>query len=289
MFLCCRTVTRLGFAACLVHLALSDLDDPAKRVAQATLFLCAIGIGVADKATVQHADDTRGVLLGKLGVVRDHNDQLLFGDLTKDLHDLHAGLRVKRTRRLVGEQDIGIVDQRTRDCHALHLTARHLIGAFFDLIFQADLTQGIDGTCAAFSLGDTRERERQFDVGKHGLVGDQVIALKDEADGMVAVGIPIGVAVTLGRNAVDHKVAACVLVKTADDIEQGGFTAARRTEDRNELVFTEVDRDAVEGAHVAVAYVVVLDNVSEYEQWICLLKIVEYEYYITSFLSQCEL
>ena len=68
--------------------------------------------------------------------------------------------------------------------------------------------------------------EGQLHVGQHRLVGDQVVALEDEADGVVAVGIPVPVRVLLGGDAVDDEIAAVIAVQTADDVQQGGLAGA---------------------------------------------------------------
>ena len=49
---------------------------------------------------------------------------------------------------------------------------------------------------------------------------DQVVALKNETDRMVAVGVPVSVLVFLRGRAVYNKIAVRVLIKSADDIEQ---------------------------------------------------------------------
>ena len=56
---------------------------------------------------------------------------------------------------------------------------------------------------------------------------------------MVSVGVPVRVAVILSGNSVDNKVAAIIVVKTADDVEQSGFSASRWAKYCYQLVFTE--------------------------------------------------
>ena len=197
--------------------------------------------------------------------MRHHDDKLLFCHLAQNVHNLHAGLRVKCTGRLVGKQNIGVVYQRTRDGNTLHLTARHLCGTLLQLIRKSHLTQRLDRALAPLLLGDTREGERQLDVCQHRLVRNEVVALEHEADRVIAVGIPIGVLVELGGNAVDDQITAGVLVETADDIEQGRFTAARRTENRHELISSKVDGYAVEGANAGVTRIIILDDLFQLE------------------------
>ena len=69
----------------------------------------------------------------------DHYNEPVFGYFLEQIHYLDAGLGVKRARRLIGKQYLGVVDQRPGDSHTLHLTAGHLIGLLADLVSEADL------------------------------------------------------------------------------------------------------------------------------------------------------
>ena len=77
-------------------------------------------------------------------------------------------------------------------------------------------------------------------------MGDKIICLKNKTYLVVTVAVPVSVLVELGGDTVDDKVTVCILVKTADDIKQGGFTAAGRAEDRNKLVLSELKVDTLE-------------------------------------------
>ena len=68
---------------------------------------------------------------------------------------------------------------------------------------------------------------------------NEVIALEYEADRVVAVGIPIAVAEVLGRSPTDYEVAAIVAVKSSDDVQKRGLSAAGRAENRNELLLAK--------------------------------------------------
>ena len=98
-----------------------------------------------------------------------------------------------------------------------------------DLRGESDLLERVDRAPPSFALGNARERQRQFNVCKHGLVRNEVIALKHEADGMVSVGIPVRVAVAAGGHSVDDEVARGILIQSADDIQHRGFSASRWT------------------------------------------------------------
>ena len=177
--------------------------------------------------------------------MRDHNDQLVARDLFEDLHDLHARSRIKRTRRLVCQQDLGIVDQRTGNRHTLHLSARHLVGALVDLVAKSHAFKRVNGALASFGLGNAREGQGKLYVRQHRLVGDEVVVLEHKADRVVTIGIPITVLELLGGAAADDQVARGVLVKTADHVEERRFSTTRGTEDGNELALAEGKRHTV--------------------------------------------
>ena len=59
------------------------------------------------------------------------------------------------------------------------------------MLGKPDAFQGFHRTLAAFASGDTGESQRQLNVGQDGLVRDQVVGLENEADAVIAVGVPI--------------------------------------------------------------------------------------------------
>ena len=222
-------------------------------------------VAVADEHAILNAHDAVGVLLGELRVVRDHDHQAVARELAQDLHHLDGGLRVERSGRLVGQDDLGVVDDGARDGHALHLTARELVGALVHLLAQPHAAQGI--LCAGPPLGarGAREQQRHLNIGDHALMRDQVVVLEHEPHAVVAVGIPVLIGIALGGSPVDHEVARGVVVKAADDIEQGRLAAARLSKDAHELPIAESCRYALEGAHGRIARGVVLGYVLKLE------------------------
>ena len=58
---------------------------------------------------------------------------------------------------------------------------------------------------------------------------DQIIALKDKTDRMIAIRIPITVLEMLGRSMIDQQIAAGVMIQAADDIQQRRFPTAARS------------------------------------------------------------
>ena len=169
----------------------------------------------------------------------DHHDQPILGDLLEQIHDLDTGVAVQRAGRLVGEQDIRIVDQRARDRDTLHLTAGELRGLFVDMLLEPDLLERFGRAAGTLISADTTDGQRELDIFENRLVGDEVVALKDESDGMVAVGVPVAVGIALCAHAVDDQVAVVIAIQSADDIQQGRFTGAALSEDRDKFIVTQ--------------------------------------------------
>ena len=197
--------------------------------------------------------------------MRDHDNELILCNFLQQIHDLHARLAVERAGRLVSQQNIGVVDDGARDGHALHLAAGHLVRRLVKLVAQTDLFQRLDGARAPLLAGDAGERERELDVCQHALVRDEVIALKDKADGVVAVGVPVTVVIFLRGAAVDDEVAGGVAVEPADDVQQRGLTAAGLAEDCNKLILAEGDVDALERLDLRRAGLVYLGDVFQFQ------------------------
>ena len=178
--------------------------------------------------------------------MRHHDDEFTGGDPREDPHDLLRGAGVEGTRGLVGEHDLRVVDQCPRDGDALHLPAGHLPGLFLHLIGESDARECLGGTGTPLRARNAGERQGEFHVGEHALVRNEVVRLEDETHAMVAVGVPVAVAVFLRRDAADDEVALGVVVKAADDVEQRRLAAPGGAEDRHELVRAEVQGYAAE-------------------------------------------
>lgn len=227
------------------------------------LFLVGIRIGIVYHLSVEQADDTRGILLRELGVVRDHDDEPLAGDLLHQIHYLHARLGVERAGGFVGKQYFGVVDKGAGNRDALALPAGKLIGAFVQMLAQTHFFQHRFGACAAFGFAHTGNGKRKFDVAEHRLMRNEVITLEHEADAMVAVYVPFAVAERFGGAAVYDEVAGRIFIQSADDIEQRGFSAAARAEDGHELVRAEIDADAFERRNVLPRNLVIFSDVGK--------------------------
>ena len=85
-------------------------------------------IRVRNNAPISQFHDARGILMGQFRVVGNHNYQPLAGHLLQQVHHLHRRGGVQCAGGLVGQHNFGVIDQRTRNGHALHLPTRQLGG-----------------------------------------------------------------------------------------------------------------------------------------------------------------
>ena len=203
--------------------------------------------------------------------MRDHDNELFVRDLLQKLHDLHRRFTVQRAGRLIGQQNLRIVDQRPRNRHALHLSAGHLVGLFVQLVAQTDLFQRLHGALSPLGLAHARKRQRKLHVLQNRLVRDQVIALKDETDGMVAVGIPIPRGKVLRRASADDKIAGGILIQSADDVQKRRLSAAGRPKHSDKFMPPEPDRHALQRVNGGVSGLIVLYDLFQLKHWVTIL------------------
>ena len=141
------------------------------------------------------------------------------------------------------------------------------VGRLWSWSPEAHLPQRLGGTAAALSARHARDGQGQLDVGEDGLVGDEVIALEHEADGVVAVGVPVPVGVAAGGDAVDDELAAVVAVEAADDVEQRGLARAAGAEDGDKFAVAQVEADPVERCLCQIAGGVFLFDIDKLKHW----------------------
>ena len=114
------------------------------------------------------------------------------------------------------------------------------------LLLKADLDQGLLRAFLPLCACNAADGERQFDIGKNRLMRDQVVALEHKADCVVAVGIPVPVAVFFRGDIVDNEVTGIIAVQSADDIQECGLAGTGRTENRDKFIVAEGQRNMVQ-------------------------------------------
>ena len=197
-------------------------------------------VTVRPDLSVTQIHNPGGILPGQLRVVGHHHHQPVPGHFFQQFHHLDTGTAVQSSGGLVRQHDIRVIHQRPGNGHPLHLAAGHLIGLFVQLISQPHLCKRRNGPLPPLAFSDAGNGQRQFHVGQHRLMGDQVIALKHKADGMIPVGIPVPVPVLFCGNSIDNQFSAVIPVQTSDNIQQCGFSRTAGPQDRHKFVVTQI-------------------------------------------------
>ena len=108
--------------------------------------------------------------------------------------------------------------------------------------------------------GDSRKGQGKFNVFYNRLMRNEVVALKYETYRMITVNVPVLIGIKLRAFAFDDEIARSVAVKPADNVQKRGFSAARRTENGNELAFSERDVYAFQCLYRFVLRVIFFNN-----------------------------
>ena len=135
--------------------------------------------------------------------------------------------------RLIEQEDGGIAREGARDRDALLLPTREGCRASIFKAFEVNLREESMGTC--FPLADREMTERSQDIARSRHVGKKRVALEDKANAS-----PIGQHVDRAfriepdRAAANHP-SVHRPIKSGDGSQDRGFTAAGRTDQRQQL------------------------------------------------------
>src|SRR5262245_42390608 len=122
---------------------------------------------------------------GDVRLVRDEDDGLaLVVQALEDAHDLLRGAGIQVAGRLVGQDQLRVVDERAGDRDALLLSARELARVVVPAVREADDLEAPHRLLAppigAMAVG--RVDQRQLDVVERGGPREQIERLEDEAN-----------------------------------------------------------------------------------------------------------
>ena len=105
--------------------------------------------------------------------MRYHDDGVAFVmDLFKFFHDEGRGARVEIAGWLVGEDNLGLVDESAGDSGALLLAARELVGVIIFFFFETEAVEGFGGANETTGFVVAGIDEGEGDVFNDGEVGD---------------------------------------------------------------------------------------------------------------------
>jgi hypothetical protein len=173
--------------------------------------------------------DTAGRDRGNLGVVRDqHDGAALAAEFAEQAQDGLASVGVEVARRLVRENDAGVVHQGARDGHALLLAAGELAGPVPAPVGQAHRLERRQRAPAPLPRGHAAVNHGQLDVLDHVELGQEVEELEDEPDFLVAQGGQLPGRGVLNHYPVQLHRPGRGRVQATQDVHEGGLAAAPR-------------------------------------------------------------
>jgi hypothetical protein len=165
---------------------------------------------------IEPHDAIGGVAYGR--IVGDHDDGVAFGmEITQQGHDPLLVVLVEIAGRLVGEDDLGLIDQGAGNTDALLLAARELSGQMVKPMAKADPIEGVTGLTL---VDNAMEILCQHDVLERCEVGDEVELLEDQTDGITSKAGKIAAAQGRNVGAIDDQAATGGAIEATHDVEQ---------------------------------------------------------------------
>ena len=185
---------------------------------------------VGQNPSPAHGDDAPGPA-GQLGIV-GHEDECGAGrgiEVEEHVDDGAARFVVEVAGRLVGEEDFRAVDKGAGQGDALLLAAGELVRVVVGAVGQADTGEVVEG--GGLRVADTTQLERHEDIFQGGERGEKLEALENETGGGItqrgqAVLVQVAEVMSVQNDAAGGRT-----VQAGAESEQGGFAAARRSDD----------------------------------------------------------
>ena len=206
-------------------------------------------------------DDPAGVG-GDVGVVGNDDDGLApFVRPGQDVHDLFGGAAVELARGLVGQKELRVVDEGPADGHALLLAARELGRAELHPLLEPDELQQFGGPVADVVLLLFPVERGHEDVFEHGGVRQEVEALKDEADVLVAQLRELVVVELHHVPAGEDETARGGDVQAAHEVHQRRFPGPGGPHDGREFALLDREVDPLEDLQILVPHVEALGDI----------------------------
>ena len=203
------------------------------------------------------------------GIVRGHDQRgLLFSaQLAKQIDDFLPGVGIEVAGGFIGKDDAGVIDECASDSGALLLTSAELTGAMPGTVGEIHSLKSCESTLASFFSRDAAVDHGKLDVLDDIQLGEEIEELENETDFAVANGGELARGGILNHQAIKFDRSFCRRIQTAEDVHEGGFAAARGTDDGDEFACVDVERDVVEGADFFVAKAVDFADVAEFDEW----------------------
>ena len=188
---------------------------------------------VADHEAFLEDDLALGVFEAGALVVGDHEDEAILAHFLEKPEDRLGGFLVEVARRLVAEDEAGVLDEGAGDGDPLPLAAGQLARISVLEAEQIDfLEDGADAGILVFEVA--HDVEGEGDVFLDRQFGDELVVLEDEA----AVGRAVRVELFRGEGIevlpLDEDLAVRLVVEGAKQVQEGALAAAGFAEDEDE-------------------------------------------------------
>src|SRR5690606_26686920 len=183
-------------------------------------------------------------------IVRDQNrrDLELALHLTNRAAQLFADLRIERAERLVEQQHLRLVRERSCNRHALLLSAGELGRQAVVHAFERDEAQQLFAPFDALGGLQATHPQRKFNVLADAHVFEEGVVLKHEPDAAMARGHVSDVA------PVQSDAPVIDAAQTRDRTQQRRLAAAARPEQHEELAFRHFERNVVDDGRALIPF-----------------------------------
>src|ERR1051325_957537 len=138
----------------------SEAKSGTERSASSVIWLAGFDMSSSIRdPSIFHEHDAIGEAVGEFVIVRDHHDRqrVFLNHVAQQREQLVRANRIEISRRLVGEQHLRIVCQRTRDRDALLFAARQLRRPVLESIAKANTRQQLTRTGTPLLSAQTTE------------------------------------------------------------------------------------------------------------------------------------
>lgn len=187
-------------------------------------------------------------------IMGHHDDRLAFPvEAGEQQENVFAGARIEVSRGFVGQEHGRVCDERARNGHALHLTARELLGPVFDPLTETDFMQ------QRFRFGfDLCERDALKQKGKahilrRGQNGQKVEELEDEANAPPPDKRELVVGDSVKRYPVNEDLSETRLVQASDKVQESALARSGGPHDGQKFTGPYAERDIAQSVDIFYA------------------------------------
>ena len=204
--------------------------------------------------------------------VQQNGDVVLLVDSDKVLHDLLGGNGVQRGNRLVGQNDLGVLVQSTRQGNALLLAAGQLVAAGIGLVQNTHLVQAFQGAHLLILGEDAKQDPEEVhirhissqDILNGGAAGNQIEALEDHPH-LPAVAAQLLALQGADVDAVYRQFSLGDIVHPVDTAQNGGLACAGQADDGDKFPLLDLQVDVLqcgETVGISLIYIFKFNHVS---------------------------